>query len=99
MKQICWRPAARADLIEIWIWTVEKWGAAKADEYLAGIELAANILCTHSAIGVDAGDIARGLRRHIVGHHHFYYFVSQDRLDFVRVLHERMRTDLHMFDE
>lgn len=99
MKQIRWRPAARSDLIEIWMWSVEKWGAAKADEYLAGIEFAAQMLQTHPAIGVEADDIMRGLRRHIVGHHHLYYFASVDRFDFVRVLHERMNTDPHMFEE
>lgn len=39
MTNIVIKPAAKADLIDIWHYSYENWGKAQADSYLFGLEV------------------------------------------------------------
>ncbi len=98
MRTFIRRPAARVDLIEIWIWSTEKWGQAKADDYLAAFDRAYLILAEHPNIGIDCSHIRKGLRRYVVEHHHVYYLEADMVIEIVRVLHERIVPDRRLDD-
>lgn len=83
-------PAAERDLEAIAVYTKRQWGSAQARRYM-------------SALRLDVGSLAEFPMRHPVyrntrcefrkmrsGHHVIFYVVRDDRVEIVRVLHERM---------
>ncbi len=98
MTRVTRRPAARADLIEIWLQTAERWGEAKADAYFAEIKTAERTLADHPRAGVDCGHIRKDLRRYPVGSHFLYYRKTGTEILIIRVLHKRMNADQHFDD-
>ncbi|MFZ5617801.1 MAG: type II toxin-antitoxin system RelE/ParE family toxin [Pseudomonadota bacterium] len=99
MRRIFKRPRARADIIDIWLYTAQQWGEEKAEEYLDVLEHAFGVLSNHPSIGVDSGEIANTLRRYAVRSHVIYYHDDGGSIEIIRVLHERMNADEHLNDE
>jgi toxin ParE1/3/4 len=90
-------PAARADFEQIWDYTLERWGAQQAEDYLrdlvAGIERAS----ANPLIGRACDDIRPGYRKLPAGSHVvFYRTTAVGVVDVVRVLHRRMDIDRHL---
>ena len=86
------RKQARAerDLIDIWHYTEDRWGEARADRYLDEIDAALDRLCDNPLIGVDCGHIRAGYRRFTAGSHYIFYRLDQAAIEVIRVLHIRM---------
>ena len=49
-RKIILRPAARADLAEIWSFGVARWGHTQAEEYLHGLDELLQLLCDYPEI-------------------------------------------------
>jgi toxin ParE1/3/4 len=81
---------ARDDLLEIWLYTAEEWGAEQADRYLDLIQAGFDRLRENPFLGIDYGSIRAGYRRLMVERHRIFYTVTAERIEIVRVLHERM---------
>lgn len=96
MLEVHKHAAAERDLIAIWRYTFEHWGAAQADAYLDEIEAALDRLRRFPKSGVDCGVLRTGYRRIKVGMHHLYYRVRGDRIDVIRVLDGRQDADRHL---
>lgn len=97
MSRYLLSPAARADLEQIWDYTLERWGAQQAEDYLrdlvAGIERAS----ANPLIGRACDDIRPGYRKLPAGSHVvFYRTTAEGVVDVVRVLHRRMDVDRHL---
>ena len=82
-------PRARADLEEIWLYTLEAWSLDQADIYINDITR----VFEGSAKGTISGrfvDVQEGYLKYPVGSHMTYYRRFPSHIDVVRILHQRM---------
>ena len=91
MSKVILRQVAINDLNCIWDYTFEKWSEKQADKYYARIKMACNGIGENPDIGKEYDGISNNLlglksEKHII----FYQQVSDDRIEVVRILHERM---------
>ena len=84
------RPAARADIEGIWDYTLERWGLDQAIRYDDALRAAVEGLGTGEPRSQAAGDIRPGLRRARVGSHVVIFRETEETVEVVRVLHQRM---------
>ncbi len=91
MAKIIFRQEAIDDLNDIWDYTYEKWSEKQADRYYATIKLACNGIANNPNVGREYQNVVDGLLglksgKHII----FYNVVSKDKIEIIRILHERM---------
>ena len=89
-------PAARADLSEIWDYTIRRWGEAQAERYTRDIQATCEALGNGALVGLSAEDIRAGYRKIGVGSHVLYYREREGTLEIVRILHQRMDVARHL---
>ena len=88
-------PLAEADLEEIWLYTFKRWSLEQADSYLASIVDAFEGL----ASGVKTGksvEVRDGYFKYAVGSHVVFYRLTEDSIDIMRILHQRMDVGRHL---
>ncbi len=90
---------ARADILEIAVFTIERWSEAQADKYLSGLEELCRRLSEGETTGRARDDIAPGLYRIGYMSHAVFYRPVPDGVRIVRVLHQRQLPELHSFDD
>ncbi|MBR0556665.1 type II toxin-antitoxin system RelE/ParE family toxin [Ciceribacter sp. L1K23] len=88
MKALALSPAAEADLNEIWDYSAAAWGVDRADRYIDDIRDGCERLCFGTIRGRPA-DIRTGYLKHAVGSHMIYFRSSSDRVEIIRILHQR----------
>jgi toxin ParE1/3/4 len=91
MAKVILRQEAINDLNNIWDYTFEKWSEKQADKYYSIIKMACNWIAENPNIGKEYKGIGENLlglktEKHII----FYQQVSTDRIEIIRILHERM---------
>ena len=91
MAKVILRQKAIDDLNNIWDYTFEKWSEKQADKYYATIKMTCNGIGESPNIGKEYDGVSRNLLglksgKHII----FYQVISNERIEFVRILHERM---------
>lgn len=91
MAKVILRQEAINDLNDIWVYTIDEWSEKQADKYYATIEFACTQIGKNPELGKEYDGISKnllGLRtgKHII----FYQVISKDRIEVVRILHERM---------
>ena len=91
MAKVILRQKAIDDLNDIWNYTFETWSAKQADKYYATIKLVCNGIGKNPDIGKEYRGISQNLLglksgRHII----FYQLLSEDKIEVIRILHERM---------
>lgn len=91
MAKVILRQEAIDDLNDIWVYTFDEWSEKQADKYYSSIEFACAQIGKNPELGKEYDGISKnllGLRtgKHIV----FYQVISKDRIEVVRILHERM---------
>lgn len=89
MLRVALRPRAAADLAEIWRFSAEEWGIAQADDYLLMLRDAIERLSAAPGSGAPFEHVRTGYRRLFVGSHAIFYRALPERLDIVRILHQR----------
>ena len=82
--------AAKADLQEIWLYTVDQWGEQQADRYLHQLEQCCERLIDHPELGKARDDLRSGFRSIPEGSHMIIYRHYHNRIEIVRILHQRM---------
>lgn len=90
MKRIIKRARATVDLTDAWTYSSVQWGADQADALIEEIEKRFATLAEFPMAGARCDEISSGLRRLVVEHHLVFYFIRDDWIEIVRVLHERM---------
>ncbi|MDR2875025.1 MAG: type II toxin-antitoxin system RelE/ParE family toxin [Methylobacillus sp.] len=81
-------PLAEADLEEIWLYTFSRWSTAQADSYIGDLVSAFKAL----AAGIKQGrpaDVRPPYQKYLCGSHVIFFLDYPDRLDIIRVLHQR----------
>jgi len=91
MAKVILRQEAIYDLNDIWDYTYEKWSENQADKYYATIKLACKGIGQNPDVGRDYSVISKNLLglksgKHII----FYHLISENEIEVVRILHERM---------
>lgn len=96
MIEIVKSPLAETDLIAIWQYSYEKWGANKAGEYLLQLDSGMQELASNPLLG-KSREIVRPKYRSIqINRHVIYYKYQGNVIDIIRVLHERMIPEKHL---
>ncbi len=91
MAKVILRQRAIDDLNIIWNYTFEKWSERQADKYYATIKMACNGIGENPDIGKEYEGVCKNLLglksgKHII----FYQQRSNERIEIIRILHERM---------
>jgi toxin ParE1/3/4 len=90
---------ARDDLLGIWLYTAERWGSEQANAYLDRLDAGIARLRDNPLAGTDFSSLREGYRRFAVERHRIFYVVSDERIEIVRILHERMDVEPHLRPE
>ena len=88
---------AVSDSEAIWLYTVEKWSVTQADRYYNLIFDEINYIC-ESDSGKSMEHIRKGYRASKVKSHLIFYKISNDIIEIVRILHERMDIENRLDD-
>lgn len=87
---------ARADLDEIFAFSLENWDYEQAASYVRRLTTRISELAVTPAVGRAYDSQDRSYLRTRVGRHYLYYRVDGGAVRVFRVLHERMHPDLHL---
>lgn len=95
MKAVAFTPAAQADMAEIWDYTADRWGIDQADDYLDDIRDA----CYALAMGQKQGrpSALPDFQKYLCGSHVIYFLDYPDRLNVIRILHQRQDAQRHVY--
>jgi toxin ParE1/3/4 len=91
MAKVVLRQEAIDDLNDIWDYTYEKWSEKQADKYYATIKLSCKGIGDNPDVGKEYFGVIENLLglksgKHII----FYDLISEDKIEIIRILHERM---------
>jgi len=91
-------PAARTDLHDIYDYTEKTWGAVQADTYIRQIQAAIETATATPGIGRSCKEIRPGYRKLAAAASHVLYYRlnTDDDLEIIRILHQRMDVDSHL---
>ena len=96
MLSVVKTPLAENDLIQIWHYSYNKWGADKAVEYLLQLDSGMQELIKNPLLGKSRDIVRTGYRSIQINRHVIYYRIDEDVIDIMRVLHERMIPAKHL---
>jgi len=84
-------PAAKQDLREIWLYTVEQWGEAQADRYTGRLEMCFRRIAGHRVRARTFSARYPQVQVTRCQHHYVFYLHSEGQQPLIiAVLHERM---------
>jgi toxin ParE1/3/4 len=87
---------AEHDLTEIYIFSYEKFGEAKADAYLIGLEGSFSHLADNPLLGRKIDHIRKGYLRYEYIGRSIFYKRTKTGIKIMRVLHGGMSIDQHL---
>ena len=92
------RPAARADLANIWQEGASSWGAAQADRYVDSLFALFDLLVDFPDLAPERPEFAPPVRIHPISAHLVIYRAQREGIDVIRVLHARQELTAFLFD-
>lgn len=87
---------AERDLIEIYLYGIERFGLARAERYAEELGLKIASAAENPSFGSDYGFVRRGLRRCECVSHAIYYRPIAGGIRVLRILHGRMDPARHL---
>lgn len=95
-----WRisKAATKDLKSIWLFTKQKWSERQADRYSQLIIDEINAISIQPYAGINYSHVRNGYYASKVKSHLIFYRIKCDKLEVIRILHERMDI-IHQFNQ
>ena len=90
MANLLFSLTARTDLELIWRYSADDWGELRAETYLRTIFNATEQIQEHPNLGRMRDDVRVGYRSVIVGSHVIFYKLIKNRVNIIRVLHQRV---------
>jgi toxin ParE1/3/4 len=96
MRKIHINELAESDLIGIWQYSFEEWGAVRADKYLDELDSKIKLLPDNPDLGIKRDYVSDGYRVLFVASHAVYYTVTPTTIHVIRVLHGQMDPDRHL---
>jgi toxin ParE1/3/4 len=96
MSKLHLTPNAKSDLVDIALYTQNKWGKKQRYIYLKIIDDKLHDLSIYPTKGKIRPEIHYNLRSYQVKKHIIYYLVKSDKIVIVNILHERMDSNKHI---
>ncbi len=96
MRSLVIKPLAESDLIDVWLYSFDKWGEAQAGRYLKVLNVQMVKLLTHPLLGRSRESLRLGYRSLQIERHLVFYRVSEAEVEIVRVLHVSIEPELHL---
>jgi toxin ParE1/3/4 len=96
VSRVRFRPKAESDLMRIRRYTIERWGLDQAEEYVRSISAALEAIAAGQRRGRPAIDVAPELSRVKIASHIVYFRLTEQYVDVLRILHERMDASRHL---
>ena len=90
-------PRAQADIEDIWDYTSDRWNDEQAERYIEELRQAIETIARDPRRGRPCDQIRRGYRKFSVGAHVLFFRVIADRIEVIRVLHQRMDFERHLW--
>ena len=87
---------AEQDLSEIYTYSFDEFGEDKADAYLLGLDEKFHLLASNPELGRHIDHVRAGYLRFEFVSHSVFYRTTDDGIQIVRVLHQRMNYRLHL---
>lgn len=87
---------AEQDLIDIWIYSCERWGDSQADSYLDQIEEVLRKVSQFPELGEDCSHLKTGYRKIEAGRHDVFYIIDEEVIFIVRILHQSRKYEYHL---
>ncbi len=99
MVKLTLRQKAIDDLSNIWEYTAEIWSEKQADKYYNMIKVACENIANDVVVGRIYHNISSNLLGYKTGKHIiFYQYFSEDEIEVIRILHERMDIESRLKD-
>lgn len=92
------RPAAPADLADVWRHSAVHWGAEQADHYSDGLFALFDLLAEFPELGRERTEFAPPVRIHPSGAHLVIYRLTGRGVEIVRVLHAHQNLTAYLSD-
>lgn len=89
MRSVIIRPEAEVDIEVIADYTIAQWGVDQARHYVGDLRRVIERLALDGLRRPEEAELFPGLRRARSGHHFIFYLIDDERVDVIRVLHER----------
>jgi toxin ParE1/3/4 len=96
VKSFVLSPAAALDLDDVWDYSAENWGINQADRYIRMIQDTIIGLTHGTQPSQTAAHIRAGYRRVLVGSHILFFKETDEVVDVIRILHQRMDPSQHL---
>ncbi len=96
MRKVRLSSLAESDLIGVWRYSFDQWGAARADSYLDELDKGIRSLADNSELGAKRDYVRHGYRVLFINRHAIYYAVAESVIRIVRVLHAEMDPERHL---
>jgi toxin ParE1/3/4 len=96
MSRYILSPRAKADLDEIWDFTVRTWGEQQAEDYIRLLVGAIETVAENPRRGRACDEIRKGYRKYLAGSHMIFFRKIKSGIDVIRVLHGQMDFDRHL---
>lgn len=90
------RQAVDNDLLDIFAYGCEKFGADMAEAYIYRLEAGFLRLTAHPKLGRSIEQTIAGIRALPVASHIIYYQVTDTTIDIIRILHKSMLPERHL---
>ena len=91
MAKVILRQEAINDLSDIWEYTFQEWSENQADKYYETIKFACKEIGKNPNIGRIYTEISKNLLGFKSGKHIIFYCqISENEIEVIRILHERM---------
>jgi toxin ParE1/3/4 len=88
---------ASEDLIDIWLYGNEEWGASSADLYLDELDIAMRSLCSNSARYPEYAEAKPSFRLMPFRSHLIAYEIAENEALILRVLYKNMDTSAQVY--
>jgi toxin ParE1/3/4 len=96
MRRLVLSRRAETDLVEIWIYSEQNWGAAQADCYLDALAKKLMAMAAKPERGRCRDDVRGGYLSILVGRHIAFYTFTAHEVLIQRVLHGSADPDRHL---
>jgi toxin ParE1/3/4 len=92
------RPAAEADLSEIWLQGASRWGVEQAEHYADGLFALFDLLVEFPEIARERTEFSPPVRIHPSGAHLVIYWQVEPGIEIIRVLHGHQNLTAYLSD-
>jgi toxin ParE1/3/4 len=97
LRNLVEKPLAEADIIDIWLYTFDKWGEAQADRYLKTLDIQMTKSLSHPLLSQSRDPLRLGYRSIQIERRLVFYRVSEvEEIEVIRVLHVSLEPELHL---